>query len=96
MAPLESLACGTPAVCTAVGGLARILPGYAMLTPRRDPEAMAAALQWTAEHRKEAREIALRGREMVVREWGHIDAFRELAAVLEQASHGIGRQAATS
>jgi glycosyltransferase involved in cell wall biosynthesis len=37
---LESLACGTPVVCTAVGGMEVQLRGYARLTPRQDPEAM--------------------------------------------------------
>ena len=35
---LEALACGTPVVCTAVGGMQVQLQGYARLTPRGDPE----------------------------------------------------------
>ena len=41
---LEALACETPVVATAVGGMAVQLQGYASLTPRRDARAMADAL----------------------------------------------------
>ena len=36
ISPLEALACETPVVATAVGGMAVLLRGYASLTPRRD------------------------------------------------------------
>ena len=41
LSPLEALACETPVVATAIGGMAAHLGPYAALTPRRDPEAMA-------------------------------------------------------
>lgn len=83
MAPLEALACGVPAVCTAVGGMARILQGHARLTPRRDAPAMAAEFLWIAAHREEATRQALAGREFVIREWARQRAFDELRRVLE-------------
>jgi D-inositol-3-phosphate glycosyltransferase len=86
MSPLEALACGTPAVCTAVGGMARVLPGYARLVPRRDAELMAREFLWVAEHRELARAQALRGREYVVREWNRTRAFAELERVLSEAA----------
>src|SRR5207249_8966703 len=52
---LEALSCGTPVVATAVGGMAVQLDGYARLTPRSDPQAMAEALVWVARHPEEAR-----------------------------------------
>jgi glycosyltransferase involved in cell wall biosynthesis len=82
MTTLEALACGVPVVCTAVGGMARIIPGYARLTPRRDPEAMAAEFLWISTHRAEATAQALRGREFVQREWSRQVAFASLAGVL--------------
>jgi glycosyltransferase involved in cell wall biosynthesis len=80
--PLESLACGTPVVATAVGGLEINLPGYAQLVPPRDPEAMADAVLWIAANREAAREQALRGREFVVAEWSRAHAFAELREAL--------------
>lgn len=86
LSPLESLACGTPVVATAVGGMAALLPGLARLTPRRDPEAMARELVWIHEHPEEARAQALQGREYVVREWSRQKAFSDLERVLREAS----------
>jgi len=87
LSPMEALACGIPAVCTAVGGLTH-LREYARLTPRQDPEAMCDAFFWVAGHPEEARAQALRGREYVEREWSRAKAFAELAAVIE---HTIGQ-----
>jgi glycosyltransferase involved in cell wall biosynthesis len=83
---LEALACGTPVVATAVGGMAVQLKGYARLTPRRDPEAMCRELLWVAANRGEARAQALRGRDYVVREWNREKAFRDLSEVLRRAA----------
>jgi len=78
LSPLEAMTCGTPAVCTAVGGLAANLNGYARLTPRRDPEAMARELLWVSRNRDAARAQALAGREFVIKEWSREKAFSEL------------------
>lgn len=83
ISPLEALACGTPVVATAVGGMAVLLSGLARLTPRRDADAMAEELLWVAAHRREARAQALRGREYVCREWNRRKAFDDLKAALE-------------
>jgi glycosyltransferase involved in cell wall biosynthesis len=83
LSPLEAMACGTPAVCTAVGGLAANLGGYARLTPRRDPEAMARELLWIFENRQAARAQALAGRDFVIREWGRQKAFGALAGTFQ-------------
>ena len=88
MTTLEALACGVPVVCTAVGGMARLMPGYARLTPRRDPQAMAEQFLWISTHREEAAAQALRGREYVCREWSRERAFTSLAAVLAAENRG--------
>ncbi len=80
---LEALACGTPVVATAVGGMGVELEGYARLTPRRDAEAMAREILWIAAHAADAREQALRGREHVCRDWNRHKAFADLGAILE-------------
>jgi glycosyltransferase involved in cell wall biosynthesis len=79
---LEALACGTPVVATAVGGMAVQLRGYASLTPRRDAAAMAEAFLSVAADPVAARGRAMAGRDYVRREWNHEKAFRDLAVVL--------------
>jgi glycosyltransferase involved in cell wall biosynthesis len=89
LSPLEALACGTPAVCTAVGGLTH-LKGYARLTTKRDPEAMCREFLWLAANREEAKRQALEGREYVLREWNRQKAFADLAAVFQQVMRQAG------
>src|ERR1019366_309037 len=81
----ESLACGTPVVATAVGGMAQF-DGYARLVPRRDAEAMARELLWVAANPEPARAQALRGRDYVVRKWESHKAFADLARVFEEVA----------
>jgi glycosyltransferase involved in cell wall biosynthesis len=82
--PLEALACGTPVVASAVGGMAILLKGYARLTPRRDADAMADEILWVARNRQAARAQALAGREFIVSEWNREKAFAELSDVLRE------------
>jgi len=90
LSPLEALACETPVVATAVGGMAAHLGNYAMLTPRRDAEAMARALLVVAAVPHVARLQARRGREYVCREWNRDRAFRELRRALASVTaHGV-------
>ncbi len=79
---LEALACGTPLVATAVGGMAVQLKGYATLTPRQDAEAMAQAFLDIAADPAGARAVAMRGRAHVSREWNRDKAFSDLRHVL--------------
>jgi glycosyltransferase involved in cell wall biosynthesis len=86
MSPLEALACGTPVVASNVGGLAAQLQGIAQLTPRRNSEAMADAILWTANNREAAVEQALEGRAYVEATWRADKAFGDLMTVLEDAA----------
>jgi glycosyltransferase involved in cell wall biosynthesis len=84
---LEALACGTPVVATEVGGMAVQLAGHARLTPRRDPEAMAAQFLWIASHEEEARAQAVQAREnYVIPEWNRRKAFQDLESVLRRVA----------
>jgi len=82
---LEALAAGTPVIATNIGGMAVQLSGRAQLTPRRDSDAMAAALLWVARHPSEARAQAMKGREYVQSEWDRKKVFSDLKAILEQS-----------
>ena len=86
LSPLEALACETPVVATAVGGLAAHLGPYARLTPRQDAEAMAQAFLDIAADPEGARAQAHAGREYVRREWSREKAFGDLARILEDVS----------
>jgi glycosyltransferase involved in cell wall biosynthesis len=88
---LEALSCGTPVVCTAVGGMQVQLQGYARLTPRRDPEAMCEEFLWVAARPAEARAQAMRGRQYVIEQWDRKKAFSDLAVVFQEVSRN-GRQ----
>ena len=90
---LEALACATPVVATAVGGMATQLRGYAWLTPRRDAEAMAQAFQVIARNPDAARTRVRLGRQYVCREWSREKAFGDLAQILEDVVNGRGCQA---
>jgi len=83
-ATLEALACGTPLVATAVGGMAVQLNGFARLVPRSDAHAMADELLWIAANPTPARDQALRGREYVVREWARDKAFADLRQTFDE------------
>jgi glycosyltransferase involved in cell wall biosynthesis len=88
---LEALACATPVVATAVGGMAVQLRGYARLTRRQDPQAMCEQFLWIADHPEQARAQALLGREYVVQKWSSEKAFEDLLAVLEGVSRKHNR-----
>ncbi len=72
-----------PVVATAVGGMAVQLDGYAALTPRRHPQAMAEALLNIADHPARGEGAAHGGRDYVVREWSREKAFHELQRTLD-------------
>jgi D-inositol-3-phosphate glycosyltransferase len=75
---LEGLACGTPVVATAVGGMAVQLKGFANLTKPQDPESMADAFLAINAHPELARSQARLGREHVIAEWDSKKAFSDL------------------
>jgi glycosyltransferase involved in cell wall biosynthesis len=81
---LEAMACATPTVATAVGGMGSQLQGLARLVPRGDYRAMADELIWIAANPVVARAQALRGRDYVIREWDRRKAFAGLRCSIEE------------
>jgi len=67
MAVLEALAVALPVVATPVGGIpSSVAEGETgRLVPPRDADALANAILWMLEHPAEAREMGLRGRQLV-------------------------------
>jgi glycosyltransferase involved in cell wall biosynthesis len=66
------------------------LDGYAQLTTRQDPRSMADAFLRIAANPDDARAQALRGREMVSRDWSKEKAFGDLAQLIDDLSRGPG------
>ena len=83
---VEPLACGAPVIATDVGGMAVQRAGVAQLTPRQNPQAMADAIMWVAEHRDQAVAQAKKGREYVLANWRREKAFGDLKTTLEHAA----------
>jgi glycosyltransferase involved in cell wall biosynthesis len=85
---LESLACGTPVVATAIGGLAETVldgaTGWAV--PPSDPGALAAALRDALDRPEEAQRRAAAGAALVRERFDSEAVFARLARLLEASS----------
>lgn len=82
MTLLEAMAAELPVVATRVGGNAEVVVDgvTGRIVPARDPERLADALCWMAEHAGEARAMGLRGRERALSRFGidaMVDAYDE-------------------
>lgn len=85
---LEALACHTPVVATAVGGLREtIVAGRTGWTvPPRDADALARAMADALDHPAEARARAEAGRALVLSGYRETDVFDRLLAELDAAA----------
>jgi hypothetical protein len=81
---LEALACGTPVVATAVGGLVETVKDgeTGWTVPPGNCAALASALREALDHPGEARRRAAAGRTIVQSHYGSTAAFDALAALL--------------
>jgi glycosyltransferase involved in cell wall biosynthesis len=66
-AVIEALVMARPAVATDVGGVGEIIQDrvHGLLVPPKDPKALAQAILWMLKNKKEAQEMANRGRRKV-------------------------------
>lgn len=91
----EAMACGTPAIGTAVGGVPEVLIGEAarfVIAPG-DDEALAARLRELADWRRRDPELGMRLREIVVRHFDARRMVRQVGEVLERtAAEGAVRR----
>jgi glycosyltransferase involved in cell wall biosynthesis len=85
---LEAMACGIPAVASAVGGLRETvrdgITGWSV--PPRDPQALAAAIADVLDRPEEARRRAAQARAIVHSDYDTERSFESLMAVLEQSA----------
>ncbi|MCK5506645.1 MAG: glycosyltransferase family 4 protein, partial [Thermodesulfovibrionia bacterium] len=69
----QVLAMGKPVIATNVGGLPEIVEDgiTGLLIPPKDHDAISNAIIWMAKHRKEANEMAMKGREKILKSYTH-------------------------
>ncbi len=65
---LEGMACGTPAICTAVGGMPEVVEDgvTGFVVPPNDPAALAEKIVWLQQHPREAAEMGRAARRRVL------------------------------
>lgn len=65
---LEGMACGAPAICTAVASMPEIVEDgvSGFVVPPNDPETLGARLQWLRDHPSRAREMGKAARDRVL------------------------------
>ncbi len=85
LAVMEYMAAGLPVVATAVGGVPRLVENErtGLLVPRRDPQALARALERLLDDRVLARAMGERGRERQQREFSFDATLREVQALYD-------------
>jgi Glycosyl transferases group 1 len=84
--PLEALACGTPVVATAIGGLREtIIDGVTGWTHELgNPRDLATKIAEAIDHPEEAKRRAVNGRAMVCRDYERSTVFRKLADCIDR------------
>ena len=95
---LEALACGTPVVASATGGLVEtVIPGETGWTcVPGDEGSLTLALREALDHPVEARRRAAAGRAMVQQRFERTVVFAQLEAVMRRRVHGVIGDAAVA
>jgi len=91
IAVIEAMACGKPVVATDVGGVSEILGDAGILVPPRNPRALARGILKVLSDEELARELGLRARMRVLREFPMsriVGEYREIYHDLIRA-HGV-------
>lgn len=85
--PIEALACEIPVVASDTGGMpAFVIDGETgLLAPKGDADAVAGAVAWLLDHPDEAKEMARRGRRLVLERYSPEAAARSWQALVAEA-----------
>jgi len=87
LVPLESMACGTPVVAVAEGGVCEsVMHRQTGLLTERDPGRFATAIQTLFENGKLARQYGSQGREYVLEQWSWENAVERLEEHMVQVA----------
>lgn len=87
LVPLESMACGTPVVGVAEGGVREtVVVGVTGLLTQRDPEAFGLAIKKLLDDPEMASRMGSAGRDMVMSKWSWEKSLSHLQAILEKAA----------
>lgn len=94
MTPVEAMACGTPVVGSAIGGVKYTVrdgeTGY--LVPPKDPEALARRLAHLLQHPEVMEQFGRRGIERAAKHFTWSKVTERMVAVYEQAIDGYQQQ----
>lgn len=84
--PFDYLACGLALLVSDRPDWRRMFvePGYGLACNPEDPESIAAALRWFAEHPEETRAMGERGRQRILNEWNYETQFAPVLAAMER------------
>ena len=88
---LEAMACRTPCICSDLGGPPEVVVDgeTGFLVAPEDPPALAEALQWLREHRKQAWAMGIAGRERAQRLFSREAFLRDYQEVLDDTLVGV-------
>jgi D-inositol-3-phosphate glycosyltransferase len=89
LTPLEAMACGTPVIGSAVGGITFTIADTVtgLLVPPADPPALAGAIERMLARPDERRRMGIAARERVEREFTWNTVARRTAALYERVLH---------
>jgi glycosyltransferase involved in cell wall biosynthesis len=93
---LEGMACGIPAICTAVASMPEVVVDgvTGFVVPPNDPRAIREKLRWLLDHPREAAAMGAAGRRRVLEKFQWATVVERCLAVYARA--GSGRAASTA
>jgi glycosyltransferase involved in cell wall biosynthesis len=89
MSIVEAFACGTPVICSRLGGMAELVDDYrtGLLFTPGDPDALAEKVQWAATHPAELAEMGREARREFERRYTAEKNYSDLMDIYEGTMH---------